>query len=79
MALEPEKLRGMTPEELDRQERQLREEIWKLRMQVATGQLEQPQRVRQLRKDLARVLTIKRERELVEAGHRGRRRRRRER
>ncbi len=77
MALETDKLRAMSSEELERQARQLREEIWKLRLQMATGQLQQPQRVRQVRKDLARVLTVARERQLAEAGSPGRARRRR--
>ncbi len=61
MALEPAKLRDMTIEQLDKEERDLRESIWKMRMQVATGQLTDPHSVRRARKDLARVLTIKRE------------------
>ena len=61
MAIEIHKLRNMTPEELDKQEQGLREEIWKLRMQVATGQQQDPHRVRLARKDLARILTVRRE------------------
>jgi len=58
------KLRGMTPEELTKEENELREEIWKLRLQLTTGQLQDPQKVRRARRELARVLTIKRESEL---------------
>jgi large subunit ribosomal protein L29 len=47
---------------LDKEEQGLREEIWKLRIQKTTGQLQDHHRVRQVRRDLARVLTIKRER-----------------
>jgi large subunit ribosomal protein L29 len=65
MALELAKLRNLSPEELDKEERALREEIWKLRLQRSTGQLHGPRRVRQTRHALARVLTVRRERELA--------------
>ena len=65
MALEPEKLRGQGPEELDKEEAELRGEIWKLQLQKAAGQAQDPHRMRGARRDLARVLTIKRERELA--------------
>ena len=61
MAQDLKKLRGMTDKELDSEENQLREAVWKLRLQLATGQLQDPQRVRAARQDLARVLTIRRE------------------
>jgi large subunit ribosomal protein L29 len=63
MALEPEKLRGMSSDELKREEKDLRDQIWKLRLQLSTGQLDNPQKVRAVRRDLARVLTAQRERE----------------
>jgi len=63
MAQITSKLRGMSPEELSQEEQALREEIWKLRLQVTTGQLQDPQKVRRVRKDLARVLTVRRESE----------------
>ncbi len=66
MAVELGKLRGMTETELSKEEGDLREEIWKLRLQMSTGQLQDPNRVRRARKDLARVLTVRRERELAE-------------
>jgi large subunit ribosomal protein L29 len=61
MAIDTEKLRGMSPEELTKEEKDLRDQIWKLRLQISTGQLDNPQKVRAVRKDLARVLTVKRE------------------
>jgi large subunit ribosomal protein L29 len=64
MAKQTVKLRNMSGEDLAREESQLREAVWKLRLQLATGQLQDPQKVRMARKDLARVLTIRREREL---------------
>ena len=69
MGLEPGRLRNMSSAELDREEAQLREGIWKLRLQMTTGQLQDPSKVVRARRDLARVLTIKRERErAAEAG-----------
>ena len=44
-------------------ERDLSEQLFALRLQKVTGQLEKPARVRQVRKDLARVLTILHERQ----------------
>ena len=61
MALDLSKLRNMSPQELDREALELREEIWKLRLQSSTGQLQDPGKVRRKRHDLARVLTVKQE------------------
>ncbi len=56
-------LREQTTEELQDRERELAEQLFALRLQKVTGQLEKPARVRQVRKDLARVLTLLRERQ----------------
>jgi len=56
-------VRDSTTEELKDKERELAEQLFALRLQKVTGQLEKPARVRQVRKDLARVLTILRERQ----------------
>ncbi len=64
MALEPEKLRDSSVEELDKEEGELRDQIWKLQLQRSTGQVTDPHKAREVRRDLARVLTIRREREL---------------
>ena len=53
--------RDQTLEELQDRERDLSEQLFALRLQKVTGQLEKLARVRQVRKDLARVLTILRE------------------
>jgi large subunit ribosomal protein L29 len=57
-------VRDSTIEELREKERELAEQLFALRLQKVTGQLEKPARVRQVRKDLARVLTVLRERQL---------------
>jgi large subunit ribosomal protein L29 len=54
-------MRDQTVEELQDKERELAEQLFALRLQKVTGQLEKPSRVRQVRKDLARVLTVLRE------------------
>ncbi len=43
-----------------------KEELFNLRFQLATGQLDNPMRIKQLRHDVARLLTLLRERELEE-------------
>jgi len=67
MAKKTAKLRNMSPEALLKEEHGLREEIWKLRIQLTTGQLQDPQKVNRARQDLARVLTVRREIELQTA------------
>jgi large subunit ribosomal protein L29 len=54
-------LREKTMDELLDQERDLAEKLFALRLQKVTGQLESPAKVRQARRDLARVLTVLRE------------------
>jgi large subunit ribosomal protein L29 len=56
-------MREQTTEELQDRERDLSEQLFALRLQKVTGQLEKPARVRQVRKDLARVLTLLHERQ----------------
>ncbi|HZN02613.1 MAG TPA: 50S ribosomal protein L29 [Candidatus Polarisedimenticolia bacterium] len=56
-------LRDRSVNELREQEGTLREQIFKLRFQKATGQAENPQRIALARKELARVLTVLREKE----------------
>ena len=59
-------LREMTIEDLRDQERDLAEKLFALRLQKVTGQLESPAKVKAARRDLARVLTVIREKELGE-------------
>jgi large subunit ribosomal protein L29 len=51
-------LRGRTPDELTEQVENLGKEIFNLRFQRASGQLENTARVRQARRDIARIKTI---------------------
>jgi large subunit ribosomal protein L29 len=52
--------------ELAEKMKQLKESAWKLRLQKATGQLENPSRLRVIRRDIARVKTYQRALELAE-------------
>jgi large subunit ribosomal protein L29 len=60
------KLRDLTVEELERKVDNLKEELFNLRFQMATGQLENPMRIKEVKKDIARAKTILREREIAE-------------
>ncbi|HBQ94149.1 MAG: 50S ribosomal protein L29 [Firmicutes bacterium] len=62
--MKPKEIRELNQEELQAKLRALKEELFRLRFQLATAQLENPMRVRQVRKDIARVHTVIREREL---------------
>ena len=63
---ERETLAQQGPVELDEKAKQLREASWKLRLQKATGQLENPSRLRVIRRDIARIRTYQRAFELAE-------------
>ncbi|HOP73586.1 MAG TPA: 50S ribosomal protein L29 [Bacillota bacterium] len=62
--MKTKELRELTQEELRAKLTGLKEELFNLRFQVATGQLDNPMRIRNVRKDIARILTIMRENEL---------------
>jgi large subunit ribosomal protein L29 len=62
--LAPENLRGFDDERLLEELRKAKEELFNLRFQSATGQLESHGRLRAVRKEIARIYTVKREREL---------------
>lgn len=57
----------MTSQELTNKLNELKGELFNLRFQLATGQLENPVKVRFVKKDIARVKTILKERELQRA------------
>ena len=50
-------LKDLTPVELAAKGRDMRQEMFNLRLQQASGQLEKPSRIRHLRKDIARIET----------------------
>jgi large subunit ribosomal protein L29 len=67
MAGQMEKYREMNPSELEIQQRDLAEQIFRLRFQLSTGQSEGLKKLREAKRDLARVKTLLRESELRKA------------
>jgi large subunit ribosomal protein L29 len=59
--VKPTELRAMTADELITKETDLRKELFNLRFQQATGEIENPMRIRAVRKNIAKVLTIRTE------------------
>jgi large subunit ribosomal protein L29 len=60
-----DKVRNLTDEELSHQERDLSDQLFKLKFKLNMGQTESLKKLRGLRKDIARIKTIARERELA--------------
>lgn len=67
MAKRIEKLRDQDTAELNERQSELAEQVFRLRFQLTTGQAEAVTKLRSARKDLARVKTLLRERELRKA------------
>jgi large subunit ribosomal protein L29 len=57
-------LRERTQEELQKELGELKAELFKLRFQLATNQLENPMKLRDVRRSIARIKTVMREREI---------------
>ena len=53
-------LREMTPEELDKKDEELCKQLLNLRFQLGTKQIENPNKIREVRRDIARVRTVMR-------------------
>jgi len=62
-----EKIRNLTDAELKHQERDLADQLFKLKFQLNMGQTESLKKIRGLRRDIARVKTVLREQELAAA------------
>jgi len=60
-------IRQLTDEELTKRLDEAKEELFNLRFQLATGQLDNPMKIQEARREIARVQTIRRERELAAA------------
>ncbi|MBM7704958.1 50S ribosomal protein L29 [Metabacillus iocasae] len=58
-------LRDLTTAEIEQKVKALKEELFNLRFQLATGQLENTARIREVRKAIARMKTVVREREIA--------------
>lgn len=60
-------IRNLSTAELDEKVAGLKEELFNLRFQLATGQLENPMRIREVKRTIARIKTVQREEELKAA------------
>jgi len=67
-ALHVKNLRGLTAVELDEKTRELKKELFNLRFQFVAGRVESPAKIKQARREIARVKTILREKQKGEAG-----------
>jgi len=56
--MKPKEIRDLSPEEILQKEKDFTEELFNLKFQAAMGQLENTMRVKQVKKDIARVKTI---------------------
>lgn len=65
MIMESKKFRDLTIDELNEKHRQYKEELFNLRFQNAIGQLKNTSRIKDVRKTIARVLTIVREKQMA--------------
>lgn len=63
-------LKNMNSDELLKKERELKEELFRLKFKLATADLEDTSRISKVKKDIARVKTILREKE-IEGGNHG--------
>jgi large subunit ribosomal protein L29 len=71
MAMKAQELRHMTPDQLDEQLAKLKKEQFNLRFQRASGQLENTSRVREVRRDIARIKTMQTEKRNGQGGQGG--------
>ena len=62
--MKAKEIRDMNAAEMDQKIAGLKEELFNLRFQIATGQLENPMRIREVKKEIARIKTIQRETEI---------------
>ena len=62
--MEREKIRSLSDEELAHQEKTTSEQLFRLRFQVSLGQTDGVKKLRQLRREIAQIKTVAREREL---------------
>jgi large subunit ribosomal protein L29 len=68
MPLKSSDIRDLPLDDIEQQLAETKQELFNLRFQNATGELDNYMRLKELRRDVARILTIIRERELAEQG-----------
>ena len=66
--MKAEKFREMGPDELHAKEKELQEKLFRFRFQKAIGQLDNAMRIRETRRDIARVKTVLKEKTQARAG-----------
>ena len=64
--MKPQDIRELTDDEIQERIRELKEERFRLRFRSATMELENPKLLNEIRRDIARMMTILRERELAQ-------------
>ncbi len=62
--MKSKEIRDLNVSEMDQKIAGLKEELFNLRFQIATGQLENPMRIREVKKAIARIKTIQKESEI---------------
>ncbi len=62
--MKPNELSRLSSDEIDKKVKDLKGELFNLRFQAATGQLENPMRIREVRRSIAQLKTVQRLREL---------------
>ncbi|HDA4235056.1 TPA: 50S ribosomal protein L29 [Staphylococcus aureus] len=65
--MKAKEIRDLTTSEIEEQIKSSKEELFNLRFQLATGQLEETARIRSVRKTIARLKTVAREREIEQS------------
>ncbi len=60
--MKAKEVRQMSDAEMDKKIKELKSELFNLRFQLATGQLDNPMRIKGVKKDIARIMTIAKER-----------------
>jgi large subunit ribosomal protein L29 len=63
--MKAEKVRNLTDTELQQQQREMNDQLFRLKFQLNMGQTESLKKIRGLRRDIARVMTIARERQMA--------------
>ena len=61
--LKTSELRNLSKQELQEKTRELKKSLYEMRSQVATGRIEKPSKIKDARRDIARILTVMREKE----------------
>ncbi len=63
--MKPSQVRGMGPDDLKTKERELHEQLFRLRVQQSLGQLDNAIKLREIRRDIARIKTVLREKQVA--------------